>query len=82
VDVDGSIAQIDELILVDGDDEPLLVDFLYGSGFRDVNFDAGLQDGCSDHKNDEEHENNVNERDHVDLGEGALRGFGELRHKF
>jgi hypothetical protein len=38
-----------------------------------------LEDGSGDHENDEQDENHVHERDHVDLGEGRLR-FGELRH--
>jgi hypothetical protein len=80
VNVDGTVAEIDALVLVDGDDEALLVDFFYSGRFGDVDFNAGLQDRGSDHENDEEHENNVDERDHVDLGERALRVFRELRH--
>jgi hypothetical protein len=80
VDVDGIVAEIDELLFIDGDDEFLFGDFLDGVSFGDVDFDAGLQDGCRDHEDDQEHENNVDERNHVDLGEGGLRGFGYLRH--
>ena len=80
VNVNGTVAEIDALVLVDGDDEALLVDFFNGGGFGDVDFDAGLEDRRGDHENDEQHENNVDERDHVDLGERALRVFGELRH--
>jgi len=80
VNVNGTVAEIDALVLVDGDDEALLIDFFYGRGLGDVDFDAGLQDRGGDHENDEQHENNVNERDHVDLGERALRVFRELRH--
>jgi len=80
VDIYRNVGEIDELVLVDGDDEALLVDFLHGLCFWDVDFDAGLEDGGGDHENDEEDENNVDERDHVDLGESALRVFRELRH--
>ena len=76
VNVDGIVAEIDALIFVDGDDEFLLGDFLDGVRFGDVNLDAGLQDGCGDHEDDEEDEDHVDERDHVDIGERGLRGFG------
>ena len=82
MNVDGLISKINALSLVDRDDKPLLINFLDRVGLWDVNFDAGLQNGGGDHENDEEHEDNVDERDHVDLGERALRLFGELRHKF
>src|SRR6266571_1182044 len=45
-------------------------------------FNARLEDGGGDHKDDEEHQNHVHERDHVDLGERSLSRFGELRHIF
>jgi hypothetical protein len=80
VNVNRTVAEIDALVLVDGDDEALLVDFLDSGGFGDVDFDARLEDRSGDHENDEQDENNVDERDHVDLGERALRVFGELRH--
>ena len=73
VDVDGVVAEIDALVLVEGDDEALLGDFFDGVGFGDVDFDAGLKDGGGDHKNDEENEDDVDERHHVDVGEGGLR---------
>jgi hypothetical protein len=82
IDVDWRVADIDELVFVDGNNQPNFVDFFDGGGFGDIDFDAGLEDGSSDHENDEENENNVNERDHVDLGEGGLRLFRELRHSF
>src|ERR1700722_2801249 len=82
IDVDGCISNVDELILVDRNDETDFVDFLDGRRFGDVDFDTGLQDGGGNHENNEQDENNVDERDHVDLGERALRVFGELRHSF
>jgi hypothetical protein len=80
VDVDGIVAKVDQLFLVDGDDETHLGDFLYGVSFGDVDFDARLEDRGSDHEDDEQDEDNVDERHHVDVGEGRLRGFGEVRH--
>jgi len=80
VDVNGIVAEIDALILVDGDDEADLGDFLDCMSFGDVDFDAGLEDGCGNHEDDEEDEDDVDERHHVDLGERGLSGFGELRH--
>jgi hypothetical protein len=80
VDVDGIVAEVNALSFVDGDDEALLGDFLDGVSFREVDLDAGLQDGRGDHEDDQEDEDDVNERHHVDVGEARLRGFSELRH--
>lgn len=80
VNIDGLIAEIDELVLVHGDDETLFGDFFDGVGFGDVNLDAGLENRGGDHENDEENEDDVDERHHVDFGEGGLGGFVELRH--
>jgi len=82
VDIDRRVSNVNELILVDGHDETDFVDFLDGGCFGYVDFDARLEDRGSDHENDKQDENNVDERDHVDLGERALRVFGELRHSF
>jgi hypothetical protein len=54
VDVDGVVAEIDELVLVHGYDEALLSHLFYGVGFWDVDFDAGLKDGSGDHEDDQE----------------------------
>src|SRR6267142_1460627 len=80
MNVDGLIAKIDALSLVHGDDQALLIDFLYGARLWNVDFDAGLEDRSGDHENDQKHENHVDERDHVDLGERSLRRFGKLLH--
>jgi hypothetical protein len=48
--------------------------------FGDVDVDAGLENGCGDHEDDEEDEDDIDERNHVDVGEGGLGGFRELRH--
>src|SRR5882672_10739029 len=80
MNVDGFIAKVNALRLVHGDDQALLIDFLYSARLWDVDFDAGLEDRGGDHENNQQHENHVHERDHVDLGERSLRRFGELRH--
>ena len=69
VNVDGVVAEVDELVLVHRDDQALLGDFFYGMGFGDVDFDAGLEDGSRDHEDDQEDQDDVDEGDHVDFGE-------------
>src|SRR5208283_163785 len=76
VNVDGLVAEVDELPFVHGDNETLLGDFLYRVRFGDVDFDAGLEDGSGDHEDDEEDEDDIDEGNHVDVGEAGLRGFG------
>jgi hypothetical protein len=76
VNVDGVVAEIDELVFVHGDDEALLSDFFYGVSFGDVDFDAGLENWGGDHEDDKEDEDDIDERNHVDFGEGGLCGFG------
>src|SRR5262249_37552742 len=65
VRVDGAVAEVDELFLVDADDNLLFGDFADGLRFRNVEFDAGLQDRRGDHEDDQQHEDDVDERDHV-----------------
>src|SRR5258705_12490187 len=43
MDVDGIVAEEDELVLVHGDDGALLGGFFYGWGFLDVDLDAALR---------------------------------------
>ncbi len=73
VNVDGIVAKVDPLPFVYGDDKAVLANIFHRARFRDVDFDAGLQDGSGNHENDEQDENHVHERDHVDLGERSLR---------
>ena len=80
VNVDGVAAQVDFLVLIDGDDETLFGNFANGASFGDVDFDAGLEDGSGNHENDEKDEDDIDEGDHVDVGEGSLGGLGELGH--
>jgi len=78
----GSLPEVDALSLVHGNDQALLIDFLHRARLGNVDFDAGLENRGGDHEDNQEHENHVHERDHVDLGERSLRRFGELRHIF
>src|SRR5260221_12258933 len=57
VNVDGIVAEIDELVFVHREDEALLSDFFYGVSFGDVDFDAGLEDwggGHGDYQEDDD----------------------------
>ena len=76
MNADGIVAEVNELIFVDGDDETLLCDFLDRVRFGDVDVNAGLQDRGGDHEDDEKNEDDIDERHHVDVGEGCLGGFG------
>src|SRR6266705_45612 len=40
--------------------------------------DAGLQDGRCDHEDDEQNQDHIHKRDHIDFGERRLRGLGKL----
>jgi hypothetical protein len=80
VNINRIVAEIDALVFVDGDDELLFGDFLDGVGFGNVDFNAGLEDGSGDHKDDKEDEDHVDERNHVDIGEAGLGGFGHGGH--
>jgi len=66
IDVDGVVAEEYALILVDRDDGAFLGNLLDGAGFGDANFDARLQNGSRNHKDDEQHENDINQRSDVD----------------
>jgi len=79
-DVDRIIADVDELVFVNGDNNLLFDDGLDGFRLGDVDLNAGLEDGSGDHKDDEENQHHINERHHVDVGEGGLGGFGKLGH--
>ena len=46
MNIDGLVAEIDALSLIDGDDEAVLVDFLDGSRFWNVDLDARLENGA------------------------------------
>src|SRR5882762_9709233 len=48
VNIGGLIAEVDALSFVHGDDEALLIDFLHGPRFGDVDFDARLENRGGD----------------------------------
>src|SRR5215475_720339 len=73
IDVDGVVAQEDPLLLVDADDDALFGDLLDGSRLRHVDFNARLQHRRSDHENDQQNQDDVDERGYVDVGESDLR---------
>jgi hypothetical protein len=60
----------------------LFVDLAGRLRLGDIDLDAGLQNRRGDHENDQQHEDDVDERDHVDLGQGRLSRSGCLRHMF
>src|SRR5579883_808380 len=70
VNVYSVVAEIDQLGAVNGDDQPLVTYLLHRLRFRQIDFDAGLQDRCGDHKDDQQHEHYVYEGDNIDLGKG------------
>jgi hypothetical protein len=80
VDIDGIVAEVDELALINRDDDMLLNVFLHGMSFGEIDFNAGLQDGRGDHEDDEENQDDIDEGHHVDVGERRLSGFAQLRH--
>src|SRR5271155_1906632 len=73
VDVDGVIAEENALVFINGNDGAFFRNFFDGAGFGNVDFDAGLQNGSSHHKNDEQHEHDIDERSDVDIGKSGLR---------
>jgi len=73
IDVDGLVLQEDVLIVIDGDDHPLISDLVDGTGLRNRNVDTGLQDWCGQHEDEEKHQDDVDEGSDVDLGECSLR---------
>src|SRR5438093_5955992 len=73
IDVDGIVAQKYALLLIDADHHPLFRDLLDSPRLGHTDFNAGLQHRRRDHKDDEQHENNVHEWRDVDIGEGSLR---------
>ena len=80
INVHWIIPDVNPLAFINGDHQLLFRNLFGCSGLGEVDFDAGLEDGGGDHEDDEEDEDDVNERHHVDVGEGALRVAGELRH--
>ena len=72
VDVDGLVLQEDVLVLVDGDDVRCFGELIDGAGVRDGDFDAGLQHRRGEHEDEQQHEDDVDQRRDVDLGQRGL----------
>src|SRR5271165_3182626 len=73
VDVDGVIIQEHPLLAVNGDDQPLLGNFLDRLRMWDRNLNARLQNRGGHHKDDQQHQHHVHQRCDVDVGQRALR---------
>ena len=81
VDVDWLVLQEDVLLAVDGDDHALFGELIDGAGLGDGHLDAGLKHGRGEHEDEQKHENHVDERRDVDLGERGLGvSFGGEGH--
>src|SRR6266568_2963566 len=72
VDVDGIVAQKYALVLINGDDQPLLGDFLHSLRLGNLNLNPRLKDGRGDHEHHEQHQHNVHKGSDVDVGERGL----------
>ena len=80
MDIHGIVAEVDQLATVDGHDQALFPDLLYRFRLRQVDFDARLQDGRRDHKDDQEHQHDVHKGNDIDLGKGGPGLACKLRH--
>src|SRR6202041_1310527 len=72
IDIDGVVAEEDALILINGNDGAFLGNLFYGAGFGDADLNARLQNGSGYHKNDQQHEDDIDQRSDVDIGECGL----------
>ncbi len=63
VDVDGLVLQEDVLVAIDGDDHAFVGDLVDGAGLGNGHIDAGLQHRCSEHEDEQEHKDDVDERE-------------------
>src|SRR5207237_3837162 len=72
INVNGIVSQINPLLLVDADNQPLICDFFYATSFGDVYLNAGLEHRRRHHENNQEHQHNVHQRRDVDVGKGRL----------
>jgi hypothetical protein len=85
INVNGIVAQINTLLLVDADNQALFRDLFYAASLWDVDLDAGLQHRRCHHEDDEQNENHVDQRGDVDVGKRRLRasiGCGERHYRF
>ena len=65
---EGRLIEVDLPALVDGDDETRFRVERTGLGARQADVHAPLHDRRGDHENDQEHEGDVHQRRHVDVG--------------
>src|SRR4029453_17216352 len=72
VDVNRIVAEKDALLLVNGNDEPFLRNFLNAARARDIELDAGLQNRCRHHKDNQQHQYDVNERRDINVRDRCL----------
>ena len=61
------------LLAVDCNNQFLFRNLADDLGLRYIDFDTGLDYGCGYHENDQQHQNDIDERDHVDLRQCGLR---------
>src|SRR5580704_10901643 len=84
INVDGIVPEKYALLFVDGDHQSLFSDFLDGAGLRHADFNPGLQNGRGHHKDDQQHQHDVDQRSDIDIGEsglGASVGCGEGHYR-
>src|SRR5712692_6723407 len=80
VDVDGVVAEINLLRLVDTDDQPLFRDLFHSTRMGHTHFDPRLQHRRGHHEDDEQHKHDIHQGSYVDVGKrglGASVGVGE-----
>jgi hypothetical protein len=82
VHVDWFVLQEDVLLFVDCDDHSLFGELIDGACLGNSYLDSGLQDWSSQHEDEKEHEDNVNQRSYVDLCQCCLSvPFGGEGHR-
>src|SRR3982074_2469515 len=84
VDVDGIVAEKNFLRFVDADYKALFGNLFDGASVGNVDFNPGLQYRRGYHENDKQHEDDIHQRRHVDVGKRGLRasvGGSECHHR-
>src|ERR1700674_2579802 len=72
VDVDGVVPQEHALLLVDADDQAFFGDLLHGARLGNADLNPRLQHRRGHHEDDQKHQNDVDQRRDVDVGERSL----------
>ena len=78
VNVDGLVSAKDLLILVDGEYQALLGDFLDGAGLGHGDVDARLQHRGGDHEDDQQDQHPVHQPGYIDLRQQTLAELDSL----